>query len=200
MLHRLLIANRGEIAVRIVRACRELGIESVAVYSDADTSAPHVVVADYAVAIGAAPPADSYLSIPKLIEAARASGADAVHPGYGFLSENARFALACEEARLIFVGPPSGVIARMGSKIEARQLMRGAGVPIVPGDTPDDQSDGGLRRAVERVGLPVLTKAPRGGGGKGMRRVREPGGILGAVQSARREAMNAFGDGTLYGE
>ena len=200
MLHRLLIANRGEIAVRIVRACRELGIESVAVYSDADASAPHVVAADYAVAIGAAPPTDSYLSIPKLIEAARASGADAVHPGYGFLSENAAFALACEEAGLIFVGPPSHVIARMGSKIEARQLMRGAGVPIVPGDTPDDQSDDGIRRAVERVGLPVLIKASLGGGGKGMRRVREPGEILDAVQSARREATNAFGDGTLYVE
>src|SRR5580692_9766567 len=174
MLHRLLIANRGEIALRIVRACRETGMESVAVYSDVDRSAPHVLAADYAVGIGAAPPAESYLSIPRLIDAARASGADAVHPGYGFLSENAAFALACEQAGLVFVGPPSGVVARMGSKIEARRLMREAGVPIVPGETPDDQTDDGLRRAVERVRLPVLIKPSGGGGGKGMRRVRDP--------------------------
>ena len=139
MIHRLLIANRGEIAVRIIRACRELGIASVAVYSDADRAAPHVLAADSAVAIGPAPPAESYLSIPRLIEAARTSGADAVHPGYGFLSENAAFARACEDAGLIFVGPPSDVIARMGSKIDARRLMHEAGIPIVPGETPDDQ-------------------------------------------------------------
>ncbi len=200
MITRLLIANRGEIAVRIIRACRELGIESVAVYSDADAAAPHVAAADRAVAIGPPPAADSYLSIPRLLAAARQSGADAVHPGYGFLAENEAFAAACAGAGLVFVGPPSDVIARMGSKIGARQLVGRAGVPVVPGETPADQSDEGLRRAVERVGLPALVKASAGGGGKGMRRVAEPSEILEAVQAARREATGAFGDGTLYVE
>src|SRR5467141_1678416 len=156
MIHRLLIANRGEIAVRIVRACRELGIESVAVYSEADARAPHVAMADHAIAIGAPAAVESYLSVPRLLEAARASGADAVHPGYGFLSENAAFAAACEGAGLTFVGPPSAVIAQMGSKIDARRLASEAGVPVVPGETPEDQSDDGLRTAVHRVGLPAL--------------------------------------------
>jgi 3-methylcrotonyl-CoA carboxylase alpha subunit len=200
MLKRLLIANRGEIALRIVRACRELDVESVAVFSEADARAPHVAAADHAVPIGPAPAVDSYLSVPRILDAAQSSGADAVHPGYGFLSENAAFARACEEAGLIFVGPPSNVIARMGSKIAARTLMQAAGVPVVPGETPGDQSDEGLQRTIERVGLPVLVKASAGGGGKGMRRVREPAEIAGAVQAARREATAAFGDGTLYVE
>ena len=191
MIKRLLIANRGEIAVRIIRACRELGIESVAVYSDADAQARHVVAADRAVAIGPAPAAESYLSIPRLLDAARSTGADAVHPGYGFLSENAAFAEACEQAGLIFVGPPAAVIAQMGSKIEARRLVAAAGVPVVPGETPDDQSDRGLRQAVERVGLPALVKASAGGGGKGMRTIREAGGDRrgdpgGAARGGRR--------------
>ena len=200
MIRRLLIANRGEIAVRIIRACAEMGIESVAVYSAADAKAPHVVAADQAVAIGPAPARDSYLSPAKLIEAARSTGADAIHPGYGFLSENASFAGACADAGLIFVGPPADVIAQMGSKINARRLVSAAGVPVVPGETPDDQSDRGIRQAVERIGLPALVKASAGGGGKGMRHVHEHGEIDASIQAARREATAAFGDGTLYVE
>ena len=200
MIRRLLIANRGEIAVRIARACRELGVESVAAYSAADARALHVMVADRAVSIGPAPAADSYLSIPSLIDAARESGADAVHPGYGFLSENAAFAEACEQTGLAFVGPPSHVIAQMGSKIEARRLMERAGVPVVPGETPPEQSDDALCAAIERVGLPALVKPSAGGGGKGMHRVLARGEIAGAVQTARREAVAAFGEGTLYVE
>ncbi len=200
MIKRLLIANRGEIAVRIARACRELGVESVAVYSDADEHAPHVVAADRAIGIGPAAARDSYLSISNIVRAAGTMKADAVHPGYGFLSENPAFAEACEQAGLIFVGPPSSVIARMGSKIEARRLMQSAGVPVVPGEAPDDQSDDGLRRAVDRVGLPALIKASAGGGGKGMRRIVAASEIAEAVQGARREAALAFGDGTLYVE
>jgi len=200
MIKRLLIANRGEIAVRIIRACREMDIESVAVYSAADNAAPHVTQADRAVAIGAAPASDSYLSIPRLIDAAKRSGADAVHPGYGFLSENAAFAQACADAGLVFVGPPSVVIRQMGSKIEARRVVQAAGVPIVPGETPDDQSDAGLRRAIERLGAPALVKASAGGGGKGMRRVQDARDAVDAIQSSRREAEAAFGDGTLYVE
>ena len=200
MIRRLLIANRGEIAVRVIRACRELGIESVAVYSEADERAPHVKLADRAVPIGPGPAIQSYLSIPAILEAARQSRTDAVHPGYGFLSENARFAQACADAGLTFVGPPADVIACMGSKIEARRLMQRAGVPVVPGETPADQSDEGIRTAIDRVGLPVLVKASAGGGGKGMRHVRDAGEIAEAIQSARREATAAFGDGTLYVE
>jgi acetyl-CoA carboxylase biotin carboxylase subunit len=199
-LTRLLIANRGEIAVRVIRACRELGIESVAVYSDADARAQHVLAADHAIRIGPPPPTESYLSIPAVIDAARVTGAQAVHPGYGFLSENPAFARACQDAGIVFVGPPGDVIARMGSKIEARRLMQSADVPIVPGETPHDQSDEGVRRAAERVGLPVLVKASAGGGGKGMRRVRDPGALLEAIQAARREALAAFDDGTVYVE
>ena len=200
MIKRLLIANRGEIAIRIAGACRQLSIESVAVYSDADRQAPHVGAADRAVRLGPAPATDSYLSIPKLMDAAQMAHADAVHPGYGFLSENAAFAAACEQAGLRFVGPTSIVIARLGSKIAARELMQSAGVPIVPGQTPDDQSDDGVRRAIERVGLPALIKASAGGGGKGMRRVRAAGEIADAIQAARHEATASFGDGTLYVE
>jgi acetyl-CoA carboxylase biotin carboxylase subunit len=200
MIRRLLIANRGEIALRVIRACRELGIETVAVYSEPDAAAPHVAAAVVAVAIGPAAASASYLSIPAIVDAAKAAGADAVHPGYGFLSENESFAAACADAGLTFVGPPARVIARMGSKIEARRLMQKAGVPVVPGETPDDQTDDGLRATVERVGLPVLIKASAGGGGKGMRTVREAAEVTGAIQAARREATAAFGDGTLYVE
>ena len=147
MFKRVLIANRGEIAVRIIRACRDLGLESVAVYSEPDRAALHVREADQAVLVGPAPAAESYLNIGALIEAARATGADAVHPGYGFLSERAPFADACVNAGLIFVGPPADAIERMGAKIGARSLMRRAGVPIVPGQTPADQSDAGIAAA-----------------------------------------------------
>jgi acetyl/propionyl-CoA carboxylase alpha subunit len=200
VIKRVLVANRGEIALRIVRACRELRIETVAVYSDADARAPHVFAADTAVRIGPAASAESYLSIPNLITAAEQTAADAVHPGYGFLSENPQFAEACAAADLIFIGPPAAVIAKLGSKIEARRLMQEAGVPIVPGALPPDQSDDGLAAAAESVGFPVLVKASAGGGGKGMRMVRERADVRDAVQTARREALASFGDGSLYVE
>ena len=197
---RLLVANRGEIALRIVRACRELGIESVAVCSTADAGAPHVRATDRAVTIGPPHPRDSYLNIGAIIDAARETGADAVHPGYGFLSEDPAMADACADAGLIWVGPPADVIARLGSKIEARRLMRDAGVPIVPGETPADQTDGGLAAAAGRVGYPLLLKASAGGGGRGMRTVRTPDRLREAIDEAHRESASAFGDGTLYVE
>jgi acetyl-CoA carboxylase biotin carboxylase subunit len=200
MIRRLLIANRGEIALRIVRACRELNIESVAVYSDVDALSPHVLAADHAVAIGTAPASDSYLSIPRVIAAARSSGADAIHPGYGFLSENPAFANACADAGVIFVGPPAGVMETMGSKIEARRVAAAAGAPVVPGETPSNQTNDGLRQTIERVGLPALIKASAGGGGRGMRIVRDHGDADAAIDAARREAASAFSDGTLYVE
>ena len=199
-IRRVLIANRGEIAVRIARACREASIESVAVYSDADKDALHVRVADRAVRIGPAAPAESYLSVPALIAAAASSEADAIHPGYGFLSERAALPLACEKAGLIFIGPPAQVMERMGSKIGARALMQSAGVPIVPGDTPRDQSDDGVLAAARGLGYPVLVKASAGGGGKGMRIVRHDSEARESIAAARREATAAFGDGTLYVE
>jgi acetyl-CoA carboxylase biotin carboxylase subunit len=197
---RVLIANRGEIAVRIIRACREAGIESVAVYSDADANALHVRSADRAIRIGPAPARDSYLSIPALIDAARQMAADAIHPGYGFLSERAEFARACEQAGLVFIGPPSSVIEHMGSKIAARSLMEASGVPIVPGRTPRDQSDDGIGAAARAIGYPVLVKASAGGGGKGMRVVHDDREAPELIAAARREAAAAFGDGTLYVE
>jgi len=200
VIHRLLIANRGEIALRIIRACRELGIESVSVYSEADAGSPHVGAADRAVVVGPARASESYLSIPRLIAAARETEADGVHPGYGFLAENGAFAEACVEAGLVFVGPPASVIARMGSKIEARRIVAAAGVPIVPGEIPADQSDRGIADAVRRVGLPALVKAAAGGGGKGMRRIEDHNDAPEGIQAARREAIAAFGDGTLYVE
>jgi len=200
VIKRLLIANRGEIAVRIMRACRELGMESVAVYSDADANALHRTLADAAVPIGPAPAADSYLSIPKIIRAAQDTHSDAIHPGYGFLSEQPGLAAACAAAGITFVGPSADAIRRMGSKIEARRLMASAGVPIVPGETPADQSDAGIRAAIDRVGYPALIKASAGGGGKGMRDVRSAEDTAAAITSARREALAAFGDGTLYVE
>jgi acetyl-CoA carboxylase biotin carboxylase subunit len=197
---RVLIANRGEIAVRIIRACREAGLESVAVYSDVDRTSRHVLLADRAVRIGPPPASESYLNIPALVDAARWAHADAVHPGYGFLSERAAFATACEEVGLTFVGPPAAVIERMGSKVEARTLMTAAGVPIVPGLTPRDQSDAGIVAAARELGYPVLIKASAGGGGKGMRTVPSDAAVRDAVGAARREALAAFGDGTLYVE
>ena len=197
---RLLVANRGEIALRIVRACRELGVESVAVCSTADAGAPHVRAADRAVTIGPPHPRDSYLNAGAIIDAARETGAGAVHPGYGFLSEDPAMAAACADAGLVWVGPPADVIERLGSKIEARRLMQEAGVPIVPGETPADQTEAGLAAAAERVGYPLLLKASAGGGGRGMRTVRTPDRLREAIDEARREAASAFGDGTLYVE
>jgi acetyl-CoA carboxylase biotin carboxylase subunit len=200
VIRRVLIANRGEIAVRIARACREAGLESVAVYSDADAGALHVRVADRSVRIGPAAPAESYLSVPALIAAAGQAAADAIHPGYGFLSERPDLPRACEKAGIVFVGPPADVMEKMGSKIGARALMQAAGVPIVPGDTPRDQSDQGVLAAARGLGYPVLVKASAGGGGKGMRIVRHDGEATEAIAAARREATAAFGDGTLYVE
>jgi acetyl/propionyl-CoA carboxylase alpha subunit len=200
MIRRLLVANRGEIALRVIRACREMNIESVAVFSDADARAPHVLAADHAVRIGPPPALESYLSIQGVVEAALSSKADAIHPGYGFLSENAAFAKRCVDAGLFFVGPPASAIERMGSKIEARKLAMEAGVPVVPGETPSNQSDEGILATMERVGYPLLVKASAGGGGKGMRTVASADGAAAAAQAARREALAAFGDGTLYVE
>jgi acetyl-CoA carboxylase biotin carboxylase subunit len=200
MIRRLLIANRGEIALRIIRAARELGIESVAVYSDADARAPHVFAADHAVRLGPPPAAESYLSTAALLAAARTTGADAVHPGYGFLSERAVFARACEEAGLIFVGPPASAIERMGSKIAARRLMQDAGVPVVPGETPADQSHASIQTAARRVGFPVLLKPSGGGGGIGMKVVPSEEQLEDAVTRATSEAQAAFGDPTVYVE
>jgi acetyl-CoA carboxylase biotin carboxylase subunit len=199
-LRRILIANRGEIAVRVIRACRELGIPSVAVYSDADGRAPHVFLADVAVRIGPASPAESYLSISAILDAARETGADAIHPGYGFLSENAKFASACEHAGIMFIGPPAAVIERLGSKIAARAIAREAGVPIVPGETPADQSTGAIAAAARRVGFPILLKPSAGGGGIGMKTIRDEQALTAGIEQARREATAAFGDGTLYVE
>jgi acetyl-CoA carboxylase biotin carboxylase subunit len=196
----VLVANRGEIAVRVIRACRELGIESVAVYSDADARSLHVSLADRAIHIGPPAPADSYLSIEKIIGAAASSGADAIHPGYGFLSENHDFAAACAANGLTFIGPPADVIATMGSKIAARALAQKAGAPVVPGETPREQTDDAVAEAARRVGFPVLLKPAEGGGGIGMKAVREDAGLAAAIPRARREALAAFGDGTLYVE
>ncbi len=198
MIRRLLIANRGEIARRIIRACRELGIETVAVYSDADASAPHVMEAEQAIRIGPAPARESYLNIDAIIEAARTSRADAIHPGYGFLSERAPFVRAVETAGLIFVGPPASALEKMGSKTGARKLMTAAGVPVVPGETPDDQSDEALAAAARKIGFPVLIKPAAGGGGIGMKAVHEPAALLEGLAAARREATASFGNDTLY--
>ena len=198
MFRRILIANRGEIAVRVARTCLELGIDTVAVYSDADAHARHTTVADHSVHIGPAPASASYLSIPAILDAARAAGADAIHPGYGFLSENAGFADACRTAGVTFIGPPADVIERMGSKIAARDIARKAGVPLVPGDVPADQSDAALDAAAARLGFPILLKPSAGGGGIGMKVVRDQASLRLSAASARREALAAFGDATLY--
>jgi acetyl-CoA carboxylase biotin carboxylase subunit len=198
MIRRLLIANRGEVALRVIRACRVAGIESVAVYSDADAGAPHVLAADRAARLGPPPAADSYLNVAALLEAAATHGADAVHPGYGFLSERAHFARAVEDAGLVFIGPPAAAIERLGSKTGARRLMQSAGVPVVPGETPADQSDASLTAAATRVGCPLLVKPAAGGGGIGMKVVRDLADLPAALGQARREASAAFGDDALY--
>lgn len=196
---RVLIANRGEIAVRIARTCRSLGIETVAVHSDVDGDALHVEACDQAVRLGGAAPADSYLRVDALLEAAARTGADAVHPGYGFLAENAGFATAVLEAGLTWIGPSPDAIATMGDKVAAKRAMADAGVPLVPGEElVDDVSDGDLTAAGERIGYPLLVKAAAGGGGKGMRIVRDTGELVDAVAAARREALGAFGDGTVF--
>jgi acetyl-CoA carboxylase, biotin carboxylase subunit len=195
---RVLIANRGEIALRIIRACHEEGLEAVAVYSAADRRSPHVRAADRAIAIGPAPPSESYLSIERLIAAARESGADAVHPGYGFLAERAAFAEAVEQAELIFIGPPPAAIRAMGDKTEARRRMQEAGVSIVPGGSAPVDDPAAALAAAEKIGYPVMVKAAAGGGGKGMRVVRDPDGLSAALEAAASEALKAFGDSSVY--
>ena len=199
-IRKVLIANRGEIALRVVRACQELGIKSVAVYSDADAHAPHVREADEAVRIGPAPASESYLKGDHIIAVAKAIGADAIHPGYGFLSEREWFARAVREAGLIWIGPPAEAIAAMGSKTAARTLAIAAGTPVVPGTTEALRDAAEAAEIAARFGYPVLLKASAGGGGKGMRLVREPGEIAAALASAQREAKNAFGDDAVYVE
>lgn len=197
MIARLLVANRGEIACRVMRTARRMGIATVAVYSDADAEALHVRLADDAVRIGGAAAADSYLNIAAILEAAARAGADAVHPGYGFLSENADFAEACGRAGLAFVGPSPAIIRAMGDKARAKALMRAAGVPVVPGFDGEDQSPQRLATEAARMGFPVLVKAAAGGGGRGMRRVDRADDLPAALEGARREAESAFGNGTL---
>ncbi|MFI0786349.1 biotin carboxylase N-terminal domain-containing protein [Streptomyces lydicus] len=200
MFDSVLIANRGEIAVRVIRTLRTLGIRSVAVYSDADADARHVHEADTAVRLGPAPAAESYLSVERLLDAAARTGAQAVHPGYGFLAENAAFARACADAGLVFIGPSADAIELMGDKIRAKETVRTAGVPVVPGSSGSGLDDAQLAAAAREIGMPVLLKPSAGGGGKGMRLVREEALLADEIAAARREARSSFGDDTLLVE
>ncbi len=195
---RVLIANRGEIALRVIRACHEEGLEAVAVYSAADRTSPHVRAADFAVCIGPPPPSESYLAFDRLLAAAAASGADAVHPGYGFLAERAAFAEAVEAAGLIWIGPPPTAIRAMGDKTEARRRMEAAGVPIVPGAIAPLTEPSAAIALAASIGYPVMVKAAAGGGGKGMRVVPDPGELPDALTAAASEALKAFGDASVY--
>ena len=197
-IRKILIANRGEIAVRVIRSCRELGIRSVAVFSDADRAALHVRMADEAYHIGPAASTESYLDSDRIVETARISGADAVHPGYGFLSENADFAEACERAGIVFIGPASDSIRAMGDKTTARSLMKRAGVPMAPGSAETVQDADEASQIALDIGFPVLIKASAGGGGKGMRMVKEKQQFSSLLQAAQREALAAFGDGRVF--
>ena len=197
MFPKILIANRGEIAIRIIRACKEMGVSTVSVFSEADRGALHVSLADESVCIGPAPAAQSYLNMESVLSAAAVTGAQAIHPGYGLLSENPRFARLCEQCRIKFIGPSAQVIARMGDKDEARRAMKQAGVPVVPGsDVIEDEEM--LQRESRRIGFPLLIKARSGGGGRGIRRVDDPQELTRAYQAASAEAQSAFGDGKVY--
>jgi len=198
MIKKVLVANRGEIAVRIMRSCREMGITAVAVYSDADEAAMHVRYADEAYHIGPAPSAESYLRMDRILDVARQCKADAIHPGYGFLSENATFSEKCRDAGVIFIGPGPDAIRSMGDKITARKNMIAAGVPVVPGTTEPISDDTKALDVIREVGLPVMIKASAGGGGKGMRLVREESEVAGALRMARSEAASAFGNDSVY--
>ncbi|ARF72673.1 acetyl/propionyl-CoA carboxylase subunit alpha [Kitasatospora albolonga] len=200
MFDTVLVANRGEIAVRVIRTLRELGVRSVAVFSDADADARHVREADTAVRIGPPPAAESYLNVPALLEAARRTGAQAVHPGYGFLAENAEFAQACADAGLVFIGPPASAISLMGDKIRAKETVSAYGVPVVPGSSGSGLTDAQLESAAREIGTPVLLKPSAGGGGKGMRLVRDAAVLGEEIAAARREARASFGDDTLLVE
>ena len=200
MFKKILIANRGEIACRVAATARRMAVRTVAVYSDADTSAKHVGFCDEAVHIGGSAPKDSYLRWERIIDAAKATGAEAIHPGYGFLSENEEFAKACAEAGLVFIGPPASAIKAMGLKAESKQLMEKAGVPLVPGYHGADQDPALLQREADRIGYPVLIKASAGGGGKGMRAVEKSEDFAAALASCQREAINSFGNDTVLVE
>ena len=198
MFKRVLIANRGEIAVRVIRACQELGVETVAVYSAADADSLHVQLADRAVCVGPARAAESYLNIPALLTAATESGCDALHPGYGFLSENPEFADLCAKCGLTFIGPSGDVIRRMGNKAAARALMQKSGVPVVPGSDGPVPDAAAARALADAIGYPVLLKASAGGGGRGMRRVDDPEELERLFHEAGSEAQSCFGNGELY--
>jgi acetyl-CoA carboxylase biotin carboxylase subunit len=200
MFKRILIANRGEIAVRVIRACREMGIESVAVFSDADRGSLHVREADFAVHVGPSPALESYLKTERIIDAALRTGAEAIHPGYGFFSENADFARAVKDAGLTFIGPPASAIEQMGDKVEARKLMEAAGVPVVPGSPGTLESEDEVRSVASRIGYPIMLKAAAGGGGKGMRLVENDHDLAASVRSVASEAKSSFGDGRFYVE
>ena len=198
MIKKVLIANRGEIAVRIIRACREMGIETVAVYSEADREALHTKLADEAVCIGPAPSSESYLSMDRIISATIITGADAIHPGFGFLSENSKFAELCEQCNITFIGPKSQVIARLGNKQEARNTMMAAGVPVIPGSKEAIYDVETGAKIAEKIGYPVIIKAALGGGGKGMRVAQTPEEFEASFQTAQKESQMAFGDNTMY--
>ncbi|MGH3108724.1 MAG: biotin carboxylase N-terminal domain-containing protein, partial [Rubrobacter sp.] len=194
----VLVANRGEIAVRIIRTCRELGIKSIAVYSEADEHAMHRRLADEAYLLGPAPAPESYLNVGRLVDVIERSGADAVHPGYGFLSESAQFARAVQSAGATWVGPPPEAMDAVGYKVRAKELARRAGVPTIPGYDGEDESEERLAEEADLIGFPVLVKASAGGGGRGMRAVTHPEDFAEAVEGARREAEAAFGDGSVF--
>ncbi len=198
MIQKVLVANRGEIAVRIMRSCREMGIKTVGVYSDADREALHVRYADEAYHIGKAQSSDSYLNVDKIITTARKAGADAIHPGYGFLSENAAFSARCKKEGILFVGPDKFAINTMGDKITARKTMKSAGVPVVPGTTEPIRDETKVAETIREIGLPVMVKASAGGGGKGMRLVKKEEEILSSVRAAKSEARESFGDDSVY--
>ena len=198
---KILIANRGEIAVRVIRACRDMGITSVAVYSECDRVARHVRMADEAYPIGGNPPSESYLRIDTIIDVARKCGADGVHPGYGFLSENEDFSAACRDAGIKFIGPSPEVIERMGSKTAAREVAMKVGAPVVPGTEgalAADVPDAAIAKLAESIGYPLMVKAVAGGGGKGMRVVMSPDELSGAIRGARSEAAASFGDSAIF--
>lgn len=200
MFKKILIANRGEIAVRIIRACREMGIETVAVYSEMDKESLHVEMADEAICIGPAPSKDSYLNIKNILSATVLTGAEAIHPGFGFLSENSKFASMCKECNIVFIGPDSEVIDKMGNKSNARRIMEEAGVAVVPGSKkPIEKSEEALELA-EKIGYPVIIKASAGGGGRGIRIVKEDEELIEAIDTAKKEALSAFGDDSMYME
>src|SRR5712692_7088759 len=198
MFQRILIANRGEIALRVIRACRDLGIEVVAVFSEADRGAAYLTLADEAICIGPAPPADSYLNIPRIISAAEISDVQAIHPGYGFLSENPHFAEVCRSCNIEFIGPPQEAMRQLGNKSEARKLAKANNVPVVPGSEGLIEDEGEALRLAHTMGFPVLIKAAAGGGGRGMRVARNDISLQAGLKAARQEAEKAFKDGSVY--